>query len=136
MNFQQLVEAEKKNLAPLLEDKKYPVPTSFAEALRFAADLVERTEDLERELKELQSTKYPEVLQSSHIMSLMGWSKSKLSEEAKDPAFPHLDKSRKRGEKITVLKVEFFHWLKNRERKELDYGYHNDQRIASHYKRA
>jgi len=89
-------------------------PSTLADALRLAAELAERNEKLEKELKELQSSQYPEVLQSKHILELMGWSKTTLSFAAKDPTFPHLDGARKKGESIRCLKWEFYEWLKSR----------------------
>ena len=92
-------------------------PSTFAEALRLAADLAERNEELERQLKELQTSQYPEVLLSKHILELMGWSKSTLSEAANDPSFPHLDGARKKGDSIRCRKVKFYDWLENRSRR-------------------
>ncbi|WP_339816841.1 hypothetical protein MKZ15_15580 [Paenibacillus sp. FSL R7-0216] len=89
-------------------------PSTLAEALRLAADLAERNEKLEKELKELQSSQYPEVLQSKHILELMGWSRPTLTFAANDPTFPHLDGSRKKGDGIRCLKWEFYEWLKSR----------------------
>lgn len=89
-------------------------PSTLAEALRLAADLAERNETLERELRELQSSQYPEVLLSKHICELMGWSKSTLTFAAKDPTFPHLDGARKKGDAIRCLKWDFYEWLKSR----------------------
>ncbi|NWL89608.1 hypothetical protein DMN77_18840 [Paenibacillus sp. 79R4] len=89
-------------------------PSTLAEALRLAADLAERNEELEKQLKKLQQSQYPEVLQSKHIIELMGWSKATLTFAANDPTFPHLDGSRKKGEAIRCLKWEFYEWLKSR----------------------
>lgn len=89
-------------------------PSTFAEALRLAADLVEKNEALEKQLKELQTSQFPEVLQSKHICELMGWSKSTLTFAANDPTFPHLDGARKKGETIRCLKWDFYEWLKSR----------------------
>lgn len=89
-------------------------PKTFAEALRLAADLAERNEELEQHLKKLQASQYPEVLQSKHILELMGWSKTTLTFAAKDPNFPHLDGGRRKGESIRCLKWEFYNYLKTR----------------------
>jgi|GEM_PF-2768011 hypothetical protein len=115
MSFLQQVEAEKaRMLQQLPKPFQKKLPTTFPEALRFAADLVERTEALEMQLRELQNLKYPEVLLSNHIIELMGISKSTLSQWAKEDDFPHLDGGRQKGDTIRVLKSEFFSWLKGR----------------------
>lgn len=89
-------------------------PSTLAEALRLAAELAERNEKLEKDLRELQSSQYPEVLLSKHICELMGWSKATLSFAANDPTFPHLDGARKKGDTIRCLKWDFYEWLKSR----------------------
>jgi hypothetical protein len=93
------------------------VPNTLTEVLRFTLELAETNEKLEQELIELRMDgEYPEVLLSPHILKLMGWSKSTLSEAANDPTFPHLDGSRKKGDAIRCRKKEFYMWLKTRQR--------------------
>lgn len=106
------IRGEEVQLATVLE-----MPTTLGDALRLAADLADQNEELKRELKELESSRYPDVLLSKHIIELMGWSKSRLSEAAKDPTFPHLEGGRKKGETIRCLKWEFFDWLKTRQKR-------------------
>jgi hypothetical protein len=90
-------------------------PTTLSQALRLAAELAERNEDLEKQLTELRMNReYPEVLRPAHITKLMSVSKSKVSEWANDPTFPLLNRERKKGEVISVLKSDFYHWLKTR----------------------
>lgn len=90
-------------------------PSTLSEALRLAADLAEKNEDLEKQLAELRMNReYPEVLRPAHIVKLMSVSKSKVSEWANDPTFPLLNRDRKKGEVISVLKSDFYHWLKTR----------------------
>lgn len=90
-------------------------PTTLSEALRLAADLAEKNEQLEQQLSELRMNReYPEVLRPVHITKLMSVSKSKVTEWANDPSFPMLNRDRKKGEVISVLKSDFYHWLKTR----------------------
>ncbi|MDQ0876791.1 putative DNA-binding transcriptional regulator AlpA [Paenibacillus sp. V4I3] len=90
-------------------------PKSLSAALRLAADLAERNEKLELQLSELRlNNEYPEVLRISHIMQLCDVSKSKVTEWTNDPNFPILNKQRKKGEVVLVLKMEFYEWLKSR----------------------
>ncbi|MDT8980021.1 hypothetical protein RQP50_27705 [Paenibacillus sp. chi10] len=98
--------------------KVLEMPTTLAQALRLAADLAEQNEELWQQLKKLESSRYPDVLLSKHILELMGWSKATLSQAAKDPTFPHLDAARKKGDAIRCLKWDFFDWLKARSRRE------------------
>lgn len=118
-SFKSQIEIEKKKLLAMGKVKKksgiVPPITKLSEALRLAAELAEQCELLESELTELRmNNEYPEVLHSAHILKLMGWSKSTLSEAANDPTFPHLNGARKKGESIRCRKWEFYQWLKNR----------------------
>jgi len=90
------------------------IPTKLSDALRLAADLAEENELLQQALKELMMHQLPEVLLSKHILELMGWSKSTLSQEARHPDFPHLDGAWSPREKIRCLKIDFYNYLKNR----------------------
>lgn len=55
--------------------KALKTPSTFAEALRLAADLAEQNEKLERQLTELRlNGEYPEVLRPVHIQKLLGFS--------------------------------------------------------------
>ncbi|MCP3807171.1 hypothetical protein NLX78_07980 [Paenibacillus sp. Lou8.1] len=93
--------------------KALMTPTTLAEALRLAADLAEKNEELERQLTELRlNREYPEVLRPAHIMKLMGYSKAKVAELTNHPTFPHLNRGRRKGEAVTVLKSDFYEWLK------------------------
>lgn len=118
MTFKQMVEEEKQRLIAKNQKAKanqIEIPTTLAGALRLAADLVEQNEKLEQELSELRMNReYPEVLQSKHIVRLLGIGQSTLTEWASDPEFPHLDGARKKGETIRCLKEDFYRYLKNR----------------------
>jgi len=95
--------------------KEQRIPRTYAESLRLAAELAERNEVLERQLAELRlSGDYPEVLRPAHIEKLLGVSKPIVSEWTRDPSFPILNKGRKKGEVVMVLKAELYEWLKSR----------------------
>lgn len=88
-------------------------PSTFAEALRLAADLAEQNETLERQLAELRlNGEYPEVLRPAHMIKLLGFSAPKVNELTMHPTFPHLNRNRRKGEAVTVLKSDLYHWLK------------------------
>jgi hypothetical protein len=91
----------------------FEAPKSFAAALRLAAELAERNEELEQKLSELRlNGEYPEVLRPAHLMRLCEVSKSKVTEWTNDPTFPVLNKHRKKGDSVLVLKSDFYQWLK------------------------
>ncbi|WP_440960586.1 hypothetical protein ACN6KS_22840 [Paenibacillus nitricinens] len=93
--------------------KAVKTPATFAEALRLAADLAERNEKLEMQLAELRlNGEYPEVLRPAHIMKLLRMSAPKVQELTNHPTFPHLNRNRKKGDAVTVLKSDLYHWLK------------------------
>ncbi|MEK3792028.1 hypothetical protein MKX42_09925 [Paenibacillus sp. FSL R7-0204] len=93
--------------------KAIKTPATFAEALRLAADLAEQNEKLEKQLTELRlNGEYPEVLRPAHIMKLLGLSGPKVHELTNHPTFPHLNRNRKKGEAVTVLKSDLYQWLK------------------------
>jgi len=96
-----------------LQERK--IPTKLSEALRFAAELAEQNEMLEQALSELRlSGEYPEVLRPAHIIKLLGTSAPTITEWARDPSFPILNRGRKKGEAILVLKSDLYQWLKTR----------------------
>lgn len=89
-------------------------PTTLAEALRLAADLAMKNEELERQLAELRlNGEYPEVLRPADMMRLLRIGKSSVGEMTADPNFPVLNQDRKKGEVILVLKSDLYAWLKN-----------------------
>jgi hypothetical protein len=90
-------------------------PTTLHEALRLAADLAEHNAELEKTLSELRmNSEFPEVLRPFHLEKLFEIGKSKVAEWARDPNFPVLNKERKKGEGIYVLKADLYQWLKTR----------------------
>jgi len=96
--------------------KMLKTPTTLAEALRLAADLATQNEELERQLAELRlNNEYPEVLRPAHMKQLFGFGGSKISEMTRDPTFPILNKNRRKGEAVLVLKADLYNWLKNGE---------------------
>ncbi|OWA36739.1 hypothetical protein B9G55_01270 [Saccharibacillus sp. O16] len=89
-------------------------PATLAEALRLAADLAARNEELERQLTELRlNGEYPEVLRPADMTRLLRIGKSSVNEMTNDPNFPVLNQNRKKGEAVMVLKSDLYAWLKN-----------------------
>ncbi len=95
-------------------------PTTLHEALRLAADLAEHNDELERQLYELRvNHEFPEVLRPEHMRKLFYVGKSTISEWVReweiDPmSSPLLNKGRKKGESVLVLKADLYQWLKTR----------------------
>lgn len=93
--------------------KALKTPSTFAQALRLAADLAEQNEVLERQLAELRlNGEYPEVLRPVDIQRLLKLSAPKVNELTNHPTFPHLNRNRRKGEAVTVLKSDLYQWLK------------------------
>jgi len=94
-------------------------PATLAEALFLAATLAKENEDLRRQLAELMTNQYPEVLRPAQVAELMKIGVSTVNEWVrewdKDPEnSPLLNRNRQKGEKVLILKSELYHWLKNR----------------------
>lgn len=88
-------------------------PKTLAAALRLAAELAEKNETLEQQLSEIRlNGEYPEVLRPAHIMKLCNVGKSTVTEWTNNPTFPILNKHRKKGDSVLVLKSDFYQWLK------------------------
>lgn len=101
--------------------KHHDIPIKLSEALYLAAQIARRNEEMEAELTELRmNNQYPEVLQSHHIIELLGIGKSTLSEWAQDPTFPHIQGDWRKGMSIRVRKSEFYEWLRNRKEREIE----------------
>ncbi|QGQ95828.1 DNA-binding protein [Paenibacillus psychroresistens] len=90
-------------------------PTTLPDALRLAADLAEHNAQLEQALTELRmNNEYPEILRPVHMEKLFNIGKSTISEWTRDPDFPVMNKNRRKGEAIYVLKSDLYQWLRTR----------------------
>lgn len=98
-------------------------PATLSEALFLAATLAKENEELRKQLAELMSSQYPEVLRPAQIAELMKISLPTVHEWVKewekDPEnSPLLNRDRKKGESVLVHKADLYDWLKHRRRRD------------------